>query len=371
MKKLLKKMLILRLCLQVLAGLALVTSISANVEVKSSSLVESDFVEKLDEKDSIFNFDCPFYFFKTCGKHPYMMKYNKATNTLTSLSFGHLDKQTGEISFVNFKAKLIESLVPIRLIETYFDANIKVDKKFAGCREPLGEAIANTLKFVDFLPDHTFNGIPFVDEYLAKLPSKWVFGNVKEYKAFIEYLKTAFAENDLKPLTNKPVLLIEIADNQINNIDELDLSFVAQYYRIVSVGDNLVKAFYTECQEILFRVQDFAGATKISGQSAGEFVLSKFEKEWGEFKTKEFLGILALLVAGKVLITPVSKKVNGLLDPTRPDIQELMLWAGLGVTGFIIYNIINKHVLTDNQVKAGKKLDAAVRQIDQIVEAQS
>lgn len=375
MKKLLNKVLFAGIFVQAIVGLSGVSAMVGNNEVAQE--VRTDFIQALDENDSIFNCDRPFYFFKTLGKYPYMLKYHKGTNTLSLVMFASQDPETGAFIHIKGKAPLMELLVPVRLTDIFIDGNVKIDRKFAGYREPIGETLANGLRFIDFLPEHTYQGVPFVDEYKAQQPAKWVFGNTREYQAFMKYFKASFTGNNVQPLAEKPVLLIEIADREMD-IRELDLSFVAQYYRIVSVGDNVAKAFYSECQKALFRAQDVLDNPRLTSQTAGEIIFGMLEKPMGEFKTKEFTAIVLGIIAGYLLIAPIKGKVNSYLASIKDELATATKIGCAAVTALIIYNVINKHVLSvkledkpKKKIKADEKLDAIVAQADRVVAAQA
>lgn len=216
---------------------------SLNTEVAFQGVKQSSSLEALQLIDK------PVFMFKTTAKDPYYMIYRPGSNVLDVVMFGYYPGKGRHVYRVN-KSNDISKLMPIRQTTLFIDGPVKIDVKFPGYRESyIARASEEVFKTIGFLPEHYFKGVPFVDQYLENMPSKWVFSNVEHFAAFRSYVQPLFEASELlsKNLP-KPLLVLEV-ESAAKQLSSDDYVFLNRYFTLCDLTNPDVKAFFANCQE--------------------------------------------------------------------------------------------------------------------------
>lgn len=227
----------------------------------------------------------PFAVFKSVGaKYPYMLRYDPAENTFTSVMCGtNID---GSPRLAKTAQDLVE-LVPVRRTVKALDAGIQIDRKYDGFRESyIGCMIAGVLTLTGILPQEEYPGTFLVDELTDGIAMKWVLRNVDEFKAVRQYLENKIAEKGLT-FAKKPSLLIDIRKGGAN-LDASDYAFLNAYFTLVSPTDESTMEFYNKATAIMTDITtcgvDFGNAA----EGFGIKFMRLIEKDCSDFKLPEW-----------------------------------------------------------------------------------
>ncbi|MFH1461847.1 MAG: hypothetical protein ABIF12_02795 [bacterium] len=225
-------------------------------------------------------------FLLTPGKDPYVSIYKPDINQIAITQLGYNDgKKNAPISN---KAERLENIVVLSEMTNDFSANIRVQKKYSGARESfIGENLANILFSGDI-----YKGKIIIDEYNKNIPMFWVLNNAEELRGLTKYIMNNISletkNTDLFSL-EKPLLVVKILnDPKFETLTQDDLNFLNTYFNIFSLNDIEVKTFFESAKEtIISRGFDMANP-RIKGESILESIFRQTEKQFGEWKTKDW-----------------------------------------------------------------------------------
>ncbi|MCA9508612.1 MAG: hypothetical protein KC505_09340 [Myxococcales bacterium] len=229
----------------------------------------------------------PFAVFKSVGaKYPYMLRFDPAQNTFTSVMCGALDDESPRLSK---KAEDLENIVPIRITVKALDAGIQIDRIYQGYRESyIGCFLEAMLTTCGILPHETYPGTFIIDEMQDGVAMKWVFQNLQEFKAFKAYVEKKVAQGNLT-FSSKPHLLVEILKGGIAGLDASDHAFLNQHFTLVDPADDAIMDFYNRAAAIMTDITtcgvDFGNAA----ENFGLKFMRLIEKDCSGFKVPDML----------------------------------------------------------------------------------
>jgi hypothetical protein len=227
----------------------------------------------------------PFVVFKSVGaKYPYMLRFDPAENTFTSVMCGTEIDGSPRLAKT---AQDLEALIPVRRTVKALDAGIQIDRKYDGFRESyIGCMIAGALTLTGILPQETYPGTFLVDEMTDGVAMKWVLRNAEEFKSVRQYLENKIAEKGLT-FAKKPSLLIDIRKGGAN-LDASDYAFLNAYFTLVSPTDESTMEFYNKATAIMTDITtcgvDFGNAA----EGFGIKFMRLIEKDCSDFKLPEW-----------------------------------------------------------------------------------
>ena len=257
------------------------------------NLVSPSACKAYDANSLLKKLDQPFCFFKTGGKDPYVIKYNPATNQLSSIVCGYYDKNKDYLFHIK-KPQDMENLVVLRSISFMADISKKVDQKYRGYRETVvGVYLEELLKTIRILPEREYNGTILIDEYVEGIPLKLVLKNKQDLQSITAYYKKHFKEKKISPLSKKPLLVIEFIKHD-EKINPEDLEFFDKHFEISDTSDETVANLFERFQSSFFRVLDATKGAQNAAETFGEMAMRLIEKYCHDFKVKDLMALATL-----------------------------------------------------------------------------
>lgn len=271
----------------------------------------------------------PFAVFKSVGaKYPYLLRFDPAPNTFTSVMCGTLDAETG--ARLSKRAEDLENLVAIRRTIKALDAGIQIDRIYQGYRESyIGCFLEAVLTTCGVLPQEEYPGTLLIDEMRDGVTMKWVMQNIQEFKAIKAYVEKKIAQDNLT-FSTKPHLLVEILKGGIN-LDESDYAFLNKYFTLVDPADEATMDFYNRATAIMTDITtcgvDFGNAA----ENFGIKFMRLIEKDNAGFKVQEWLAdgakytfvVLTTAVLVKIFMDYVGNRVQNKISNKIHD------WTGI------------------------------------------
>ena len=300
--------------------------------------------------------DQPFCFFKTTSKDPYMIKYHPGTNQVTMYMCGAVFAEEHSIGHVK-KAIDLENLAVIRDITVIADANVQIDNKRVGYREPaIARMLESLLIAAGILSGKPYSGNFMVDEYLAGMPMKWVLNSEKELTHLITYLETRLAVAGVTEIARKPLLAISFAKPH-QQLSEENRAALVEYFTLVEQGDARIKPYYDQIRKFYENGQQalndamakYGKDTIRVKQTLGEIVVGEIEKSFKEFKTTELLAAITAFIIMKKILDPAQdcakKTVDEKMKTYNVGAKEI---AGCAATALVVALVVKMMQSSDD-----------------------
>ncbi|KKQ11824.1 MAG: hypothetical protein WCS92_00725 [Candidatus Babeliales bacterium] len=278
--------------------------------------------------------------FKGFGKYPYQFKLNPFNNQVDVILYGCLDE--------NSNVKLVKSaddyanLVPVQFTMNFPDNGTKKKMTYHGYYADgtyTTKIADSTLRLFGMLPSEDykkdFNDDFLMAEYESGMPIKMVFANLDQFKAVKSYLQSKFENpevasestddvqsTDVNPVSdsNKPLLLIEIANGEA--IEQSDLDFLNTYFEVADANDEVVQAFFNKTEKTISKLKDFNQV----GKSFGDMWMELIDKDFDNGDAKKltvravkvfaqaFTFVLMAKLSNDYLINPVYTRITNYLN---------------------------------------------------------
>lgn len=280
------------LLLSLLVSKVLTSSVQADAPVYEA--LSSEQYKQLEIMDQ------PVGFFKSTNKYPYHWVYNPATNSLRQVLCGAYDRELGGNVELK-KPEQLAALSPLRFSVMNMDQSTIEDVKYRGYRDTMiGQVVEEFLKTIKILPDKHFKGRLFVDEYQEAIPQKWVFANAKEFGYLRKYIQANFNLHDVKPLAQKPILILDILKNSAD-LTAADCAFLKTYFTVVDPSNSEVVSFFKKNEKHAVKAMALINPFKKEAisikQNFAEKQFHKLEELCKKFSLEEYaaMGLFSLL----------------------------------------------------------------------------
>ncbi|KKP22608.1 MAG: hypothetical protein SZ59_C0005G0073 [candidate division TM6 bacterium GW2011_GWF2_28_16] len=269
-------------------------------------------------------------------EHIYVTKYFPARDTIELIKVG--TNIFGSNEFVKSENHLEKPSVLEHTINLY-GARKRIPQKFAGAREKSFLGIGNFLAWT-ILPQRTYAGQIFIDEYKANMPMFFVLKNETQLTALRTYFKT---NNVLPNATEKPLILLSILDNpNLTNLNAENLAFLNSYFNSFSVQNKYLADTFAKAKE---RLQDIGFNARLENKdlSIREYVFREIEETSEKWEADRLAGKAILGLTAIVAIQPFIKLMNtskntlsNLIFPKKNEpkqpTEESLLWQELRET---------------------------------------
>lgn len=317
MKKRSLSSLLLTICLissNVLASDVLTPQrLAFNNTEEAITLSKSDlaFVKDIqDHKKEILSLGQNCLILITPGKDAWVKVYQPDIDAYKAIKLGYHDEKTNKNDHIT-NSKQFENIVVLSQMTNTVSANIRVQKKYPGDRESkVGEALSNV-----FFSKDAYNGKILIDEYNQNIPMFWVLNNVEELRSIAKYIT-----KNLPDVTNQanPLLVIKILnDPKFETLTQEDVVFLNSYFNICSIQDPEIKKFFeTANKSMIDRGYDMS-SPRYKGESVLESVFRQTEKQFNEFKYKDWAMITGVFIFSTFLYNEVKDTRDYLLTKLR------------------------------------------------------
>lgn len=297
--------------------------------------------------------DMPVFLYKTTGKDPYFQLYRPGANTLESVLFGYYAGHGVHVRHITNASEQLEFMIPIRWTTLYEDAIVQIDNKGTGYRESvMGKVAEDLFKAVNLLPEHSYKGTPFVDQYVEGIPMKWVFNKAAELTSLRRYLEPMFERAQLLAKgISKPALIIDI-ESAKNIISQEDSDFLNKYFTMVDPINDAVKLFFENHQKrINLAVLKIKDAKQVK-EGFFEMLFRNAESVTKEGKAKEF-GVV-------VISTLVSAITIGVIQEHMKEVSKDAHNHAKKHVGVVVDRLRENHDLRNGMLIGGGILGAGL-----------
>ncbi len=279
----------------------------------------------------------PFAVFKAYkgAKFPYMLRFDPAQSTFTSLMCGAQD-ENGDVHLAKTSEDL-GKLIVLRSTLKSLDGGFQIDKIYPGFRDSyIGRSIEEIMSIAGLLSREAYAGNFVIDEMIQGVDMKWVFQDVAGFKSFRSFLEKSISEKNLS-FSKKPYLLIDIIDG-FEDLDESDADFLNQYFIMVDPEDEDVVEFYNQAIGLIKDITTCGVDFGPAGEDFGIKFMRLIEKDCSKFKMGEWAADGAKL-AFTALTTAILVKL--FMDYVGKPVQDKAS-SGVGAAGIAIKDRINK-----------------------------
>jgi hypothetical protein len=245
-------------------------------------------------------------FLLTPGKDPYFNLYQPDLDTFKVIKLGYFDGKNHSVT----KPEHLKKLTVLNEMINTYSANIRITKKYEGSRESfVSENLANAVLGKKF-----YKGQIIIDEYNKNIPMFWVLNNVEELRALANYIVNNVSfENKNTDLFSleKPMLVIKILeDPKFETLTDNDLYFLNTYFNIFSLNDKDVKEFFDNAKNKMLDRGTGMANPRIKGETALENIFRQTEKQYGEWKAKDWAITTGVLIAGTSTYSFFKNEIN-------------------------------------------------------------
>lgn len=273
-------------------------------EAISISKTDLAFVKNLqDKKKEVLTLGQNCLFLLTPGKDPYINIYQPDLDSYKVIKLGFHDEETNKNDHIT-SAKQFENIIVLSEMTNIFSANIRMQKKYPGDRESkLGEALSNI-----FFSKDKYKGKIFIDEYKKNIPMFWVLNNVEELRSIAKYITKNLIDIETQ---DNPLLVIKILnDPKFETLLQEDVEFLNSYFNICSTQDPEIKEFFEKAKKSMLDRGFDMSSPRHKGESILESVFRQTEKQFKEWKSKDWAIFGGVLLATKILYNPIKTELN-------------------------------------------------------------
>ena len=270
-----------------------------------------DFVKKIQKhKKELLTLGQNCLFLLTQGKDAFINVYQPDINSYKVIKLGYYNEEINSNNHLT-EAEQFENMIVLSEMTNVYSANIRVQKKYPGDRESvLGEKLANI-----FFSENEYKGKILIDEYKSNIPMFWVLNNVEELRSIAKYIT-----KNIENATNKekPLLVIKILnDPKLETLIQKDIEFLNSYFNICSIQDPEVKEFFENAKENMFDRGSNMSSPRYKGETVLESVFRQTEKQFKEFKTKDWAVIAGVFVFSNILYSELKDGIDYTLEKAR------------------------------------------------------
>ncbi len=280
-------------------------------EVITINKSDLDFVKNIqDHKKEILTLGQNCLFLLTPGKDAFVSIYQPDVDSYKLIKLGYYNEETNNNNHLT-KSEQFENMVVLSEMTNIYSANIRVQKKYPGDRESvLGEKLANI-----FFSENEYKGKILIDEYKSNIPMFWVLNNVEELRSIAKYITKNIANTTNE---EKPLLVIKILnDPKLETLIQKDIEFLNSYFDICSIQDPEIKEFFENAKESMLDRGSNMSSPRYKGETVLESVFRQTEKQFKEFKTKDWAVIAGVFIFSNILYSELKDGIDYTLEKAR------------------------------------------------------
>lgn len=270
-----------------------------------------DFVKNIqDHKKELLTLGQNCLFLLTPGKDAFVSIYQPDVDSYKLIKLGYYNEKTNSNNHLT-KPEQFENMIVLSEMTNIYSANIRVQKKYPGDRESvLGEKLANI-----FFSENEYKGKILIDEYNKNIPMFWVLNNAEELKSIAKYIIKNIVDTTNE---NKPLLVIKILDDpKLKTLIQEDIEFLNFYFNICSLQDPEIKEFFETAKENMLDRGSNMSSPRYKGETVLESVFRQTEKQFKEFKTKDWAIIAGVFVFSHILYSELKDGIDYTLEKAR------------------------------------------------------
>jgi hypothetical protein len=277
------------------------------VSEQNKAVKKDSKLEKFKNETLILGQGCCFLDFH--GNDPWFKKVKPDLDDAYSIKLGCIDQETGNPRKIK-ETQDLENITVLRYMYEGFGSHVATDIKYPGERSGFNKALESIL-----FMDHSYNGIPLVDEYKEGMPMFWILKNAEELRAISTFILKKFEEKQFVP--EKKILLVIklLEDPELKTLNTVDKEFLDTYFVTCPLSDKDVKEFFEKNHDILREGWHRNSSThpKSVGEDARVGILKDIEKFFKDFDTTRII-----TVAGAFILTKfIYDEINDLIDMGR------------------------------------------------------